>query len=106
MVKNLPCKAGDTGLILGGRTKILHAMEELSPHALEAVLPQLKAPCATTKDPTTKTQSSQINKCLGKKKEGIEKSDWQVQSFKELTCTGVGCSPMDTVSSIPDSHDF
>ena len=75
MVKNLPCNAGDTGLILGGRTKILHAMEELSPHALEAVLPQLKAPCATTKDPTTKTQSSQINKCLGKKKEGIEKSD-------------------------------
>ena len=25
MVKNLPCNAGGTGLILGGRTKILHA---------------------------------------------------------------------------------
>ena len=31
MVKNLPCNAGDLGLIPGQRTKIPHATEQLSP---------------------------------------------------------------------------
>ena len=40
VVRNKPCNAGDADLIPGGVTKILHAMEQLSPcatatHALE-----------------------------------------------------------------------
>ena len=31
-VKNLPCNAGDTGSLSGGRTKMPHAEEQLSPH--------------------------------------------------------------------------
>ena len=31
VVKNLPCEAGDAGLIPGWGTKILHPMEHLSP---------------------------------------------------------------------------
>ena len=31
VVKNLPCKAGDRGLIPGGGTRIPHAVEQLSP---------------------------------------------------------------------------
>ena len=31
MVKNLPCNAGDAGLIPGWGTKIPHAVEQLSP---------------------------------------------------------------------------
>ena len=42
VVKNLPCNAGDTGLIPGRGTKILHAVEK-------------PGPCATTK-----TQHSQV----------------------------------------------
>ena len=37
-VKNLPTNAGDTGLIPSPRPKIPHAMEQLSPHALEPML--------------------------------------------------------------------
>ena len=33
VVKNMSCKVGDTGLILGQGTTILHDMEQLSPHA-------------------------------------------------------------------------
>ena len=33
MVKNLPCNAGDVGLIPDQETKIPHAAEELSPPA-------------------------------------------------------------------------
>ena len=33
VVKNLSCKVGDTGWILGQGTTILHDMEQLSPHA-------------------------------------------------------------------------
>ena len=33
VVKNLPCKAGDVGLIPGRGTKPPHAREQLSPHA-------------------------------------------------------------------------
>ena len=50
VVKNLPPNAGSAGLIPGQRTKIPHALGQLSPFA-------------TTKDPmctATKTQCSQI----------------------------------------------
>ena len=33
MVKNLPCNAGDTGLIPGWGTKVPHAEEQLIPSA-------------------------------------------------------------------------
>ena len=33
VVKNLPCNAGDVGLIPGQGTKIPHAWNQLSPHA-------------------------------------------------------------------------
>ena len=33
VVKKLPSNAGDTGVILGGGTKIPHSVEQLSPHA-------------------------------------------------------------------------
>ena len=48
MVKNPPCKTEDMGSVPGQKTKILHAMGQLSPHA------------------TTKNWHSQINR--GKKK--------------------------------------
>ena len=42
VVKNLPCKAGDTGSIPGWGTKIPHAEEQLTPHATtrESVSPK------------------------------------------------------------------
>ena len=43
-VKNLPCNAGDVGLILGLWTKIPHAL------TTEACAPQLKSPCTSNKD--------------------------------------------------------
>ena len=36
MVPNLPCNAGDAGLIPGQGTKIPHATEQLNPYALGA----------------------------------------------------------------------
>ena len=36
MVKTLLCNAGDMGSVPGQRTKIPHAMEQLSPHAKES----------------------------------------------------------------------
>ena len=59
-VKNLPCSAGDVGSIPGQGTKILHAAEQLSPHATIRSLhtaTKEKIPSAATK-----TQGSQINK--------------------------------------------
>ena len=49
MVKNLPCNAGDVGLIPGRGTKIPHAAEQLSPCALTTE-PQLWCMCATTRE--------------------------------------------------------
>ena len=48
VVKNLPCNAGEVGLIPGWGTKIPHATEQLRP-------------CATAREPecATKTQHSQ-----------------------------------------------
>ena len=37
MVKNLPCDAEDAGLTPGQGTKILHAVEQLSPHTITTV---------------------------------------------------------------------
>ena len=53
MVKNPPCNTEDAGLILGQRTKISHAAEQLNlrPTTAEPGVPQLKSPCAATKDP-------------------------------------------------------
>ena len=52
-VKNLPCNAGDTGLISGGGTKIPHAMRHLSPPVATTepvhsgvYAPQLESLCA------------------------------------------------------------
>ena len=43
VVKNLPCNAGNTGLIPGWGTKIPHAMEQLNPRATTraSVCPQV-----------------------------------------------------------------
>ena len=41
VVKNLPCNAGDAGLLPGQRTKIPHAAGQLSPHATTTELPRL-----------------------------------------------------------------
>ena len=50
MVKNLPCNAGDTGLIPGLGTKIPHAEEQLIPSATTTELAsQLENLCAATK---------------------------------------------------------
>ena len=53
VVKNPPCNTEDAGLILGQRTKISHAAEQLNlrPTTAEPGVPQLKSPCAATKDP-------------------------------------------------------
>ena len=45
VVKNLPCNAGDMGLISGRGTKIPNAGS-----------PQLLSPCTTTKDPARGNQ--------------------------------------------------
>ena len=52
MLKNLPCNAGDAGLIPGLGTKIPHALGQVSPWPVttEALIPQLKSPCTTMKD--------------------------------------------------------
>ena len=34
VVKNLPCNAGDSGLIPAQGTKVSHAAEQLSPHTI------------------------------------------------------------------------
>ena len=74
MVKNLPCNAGEAGLVPGGRTKIPHASGQLSPQAaaMESVcllkrevhVPQLQVLHDTSKIlfAATKTKYSQINK--------------------------------------------
>ena len=49
MVKNLPCNAGDVGLIPGRGTKIPHAAEQLSPCAVMTE-PQLWHTCAPTRE--------------------------------------------------------
>ena len=53
VVKNLPCNAGDMGLIPGWGTKTPHTEEELSPLASQLESPRVawhnEDPCATTK---------------------------------------------------------
>ena len=46
LVKNPPCKAGDTVSIPGQETKIPMLWSN------KACMPQLQSPCAATKDPT------------------------------------------------------
>ena len=48
--KNLPCNAGDMGLIPGQGTKILHVPTTESVHS-RARAPQLESPCTTTTEP-------------------------------------------------------
>ena len=56
VVKNLPCNAGDMGLILGRGTKISQAAQQLSPrNATRKTVPEPKQ--KTLKD-ITKTQCS------------------------------------------------
>ena len=70
MVKNLPCNAGDVGSIPGLGTKIAHAVERLSPRALEhttareSCSPQREIPHDTVRllSAATKTRCSQINR--------------------------------------------
>ena len=57
MIENLPHNAGDEGLIPSWKTKIPHAMEQLSPHPATtepahsgACVPQLESPYTTVKD--------------------------------------------------------
>ena len=58
-VKNLPCSAGDVGSIPGQGTEILHAAEELSPHATIRSLHT--ATKEKIRSAATKPQGSQIN---------------------------------------------
>lgn len=57
-VKNLPCDAGDTGVIRSRGTKIPRAVEQLSLRVatteptLWSLAPQLESLHAATKDPT------------------------------------------------------
>ena len=70
MVKNLPCNAGDVGCIPGGGTKIVYAMEQLSPWTAARVrAPQQQTAHEATKIlcAVTKTQPGQTN-ILKKKK--------------------------------------
>ena len=49
----MPYNARGTGSIPGWGTKILHAMEQLSPGVTSTEsVPQLEGPCAATEDPT------------------------------------------------------
>ena len=63
VVKNPPCNAGDVGLTLGWRTKILHAMEQIEPTSCKHRThePQLENSCVTTEGHKTKTRCTQIN---------------------------------------------
>ena len=65
MVKNLPCNAGDAGLISGqgGNTTCLGATKLMS-HYWQVHVQQQKAPPDATNIPraSTKTQGSQLNK--------------------------------------------
>ena len=52
-VKNLPCNAGDVGLILGGGTKIPHATGQLNPRTPSTESASHKeSQCSAAKDPT------------------------------------------------------
>ena len=68
MLKNLPCNAGDLGLIPGRGTRIPHAVEQLSPSATttepahsRAPAPKVEGPCAHRKiaHNAAKTRGSQ-----------------------------------------------
>ena len=77
MVKNPLCNAGDVDLIASQRSKTLQIAEELSPRTTTTEpthsgdhTAQLGSPCNTRKIPyvTNKTQHSQINKLIFKKR--------------------------------------
>ena len=62
-IKNLPCNAGDAGLIPGQGTKMPHAREQLTPctatkepehHSLKSPRAATKIPCAATKTDAAK----------------------------------------------------
>ena len=74
MVKNLPCNAGDVGCIPGGGTKIVYAMEQLSPWTAARVrAPQQQMAHEATKIlcAVTKTQPSQTNILKKKKRHNL-----------------------------------
>ena len=77
VVKNPLCNAGDVDLIASQRSKTLQIAEELSPRTTTTEpthsgdhTAQLGSPCNTRKIPyvTNKTQHSQINKLIFKKR--------------------------------------
>ena len=49
VVKNPPCNAGDSGLILGQGTKIPHTVKQLYPHATATEARELRSSCAATR---------------------------------------------------------
>ena len=59
LVKNLPCNAGHAGPMSGCRTKIPHAMEQLSPQAMTT---ESKRHDEKIPRDATKTRHSQISK--------------------------------------------
>ena len=65
MVKNLPCNVGDMGSILGHRTKVPHAVEQLNLRAKIRESTRESVHCIVTSarsnKATTKTQRSQKN---------------------------------------------
>ena len=74
VVKNLPCNAGDEGVIPSCRTKIPHAVKKLRPGAATRV-------CARQQKilhNATKTQCSQMNKYFLKKKLYCLKQDTEM----------------------------
>ena len=58
MVENLPCSAGDTGLIPGWGTKIPRAEEQLSP-------------CTTTTEPTAAITEAHAPRACASKREAV-----------------------------------
>ena len=97
MVKNLPCNAGDTGLIPGQGTRIPHAMGQLS---LCTATLQWKIMHDVTKNlcAPTRTGRTQINNIFKKENQLISEL-FVVMSVMEknkaemgLECVGRSCS--------------
>ena len=112
VVKNLPLKAGDAGLIPGPGTKILHALEQLS------LCTKLESPSARTKD---SVWCSQVPRCCNEdpmqpNKEGRKKGRKEGRKERQLCVCGsclehipVHCplpSPLypDALASLPETY--
>ena len=64
VVKNLPCNAGDVGLISGRGTEVPHATEQLGLRAAAPVShrPHLESPCAQGRTPRAATETQHSRK--------------------------------------------